>query len=61
MIIAGFTVYSFQFQYALFLLLIFLLEAITGVLAYMYDGVVSKSFYLLPVYLFNIRIDKVGT
>jgi len=29
------------FQYASFLLLIFLLEAVAGVLAYMYNGVVS--------------------
>lgn len=31
------------FTYALFLLLIFLLEAITGVLAYMYDGVIREE------------------
>ena len=32
--------HGLYFQFSLFLLLIFLLEAISGVLAYMYDGVV---------------------
>lgn len=31
------------FTYSLFLLLIFLLEAVTGVLAYMYDGVIREE------------------
>lgn len=32
-----------MFQYSVFLLLIFLLEAISGVLAYMYEGIVSNQ------------------
>lgn len=34
----------FVFQYGSFLLVIFLLEAVAGVLAYMYNGVVSTLF-----------------